>query len=228
MDETPAESPLGETVVQRLDEQLDRSRVKERSGGGRRKLSYIEGHDAIRTANRIFGYGNWGHEIVELAEIAAVEVESTGDQPKPGWSVGYRCTVRLTVRGCVPVSGVGYGDGIEYSGAVARHRAAELAVKESETDALKRALVKFGDQFGLVLYEKDAPAQRQEQEEERGRTVTVEYAEEAEVQVFLSRVRAASFDVEAAEKPLREENGRVRRSALDRAQKALERAVGAA
>jgi hypothetical protein len=33
--------------------------------------------------------------------------------------------------------------------------AMENAIKAAETDAMKRALVTFGDQFGLVLYDKE-------------------------------------------------------------------------
>jgi hypothetical protein len=43
--------------------------------------------------------------------------------------------------------------------------AQELAIKESVTDALKRAAVAFGDQFGLVLYEKDEGAARERRDQ---------------------------------------------------------------
>ena len=34
-------------------------------------------------------------------------------------------------------------------------RSHESAIKEAETDAMKRALMTFGNQFGLALYDKD-------------------------------------------------------------------------
>lgn len=138
---------------ERLAEPLQRSRVKTRTDGRGGSLAYLETHDVIRTANDIFGFGKWGHEVVELRNIGAVVVHNR-DQ-KAGTSVGYVCIVRLTVEGCVPVSGVGFGDATEYreSGPVTAH---ELAAKEAESDALKRALKNFGDQFGLALYDKDA------------------------------------------------------------------------
>jgi len=137
----------------RLARPLEAKRVKQRSAGGNRPaLSYLETHDVIRAANEIFGFGGWGHEIVELRQIPATQVNRDG---KTGICVGYVCTVRLTVAGCVPTSGIGYGDATEYqaSAAVTAH---ELAAKEAESDALKRALKNYGDQFGLALYDKAA------------------------------------------------------------------------
>ncbi len=142
------------TLAEALDQPLDAKRVKSRqAGGGRPALSYLETHDVIRTANAIFGFGKWGHEIVELRPIAPVTVH--GKDGNPGVAVGYVCIVRLTVEGCVATSGVGYGDAVEYreSAAVTAH---ELAAKEAESDALKRALKNYGDQFGLALYDKQA------------------------------------------------------------------------
>ena len=136
-----------------LGEPLDASRIKQRSKGAGPKLSYLETHDVIRAANEIFGFGKWGHEVTELRALEPIAVHNS-DQ-KAGICVGYVCVVRLTVEGCVPVSGVGYGDGTEYreSAAVTAH---ELAAKEAESDALKRALKNYGDQFGLALYDKAA------------------------------------------------------------------------
>lgn len=146
-------SPLSLDTTLALIDQLDRARVKSRGGRGGGSFDYLETHDVIRTANRIFGFGNWGHEIVEQERIAEVEVQSSGTPPRKGWHVAYRCVVRVTVSGCVPMSGSGYGDGVEY-GPAAQATASELALKEAESDALKRALKNYGDQFGLILYAK--------------------------------------------------------------------------
>jgi DNA recombination protein Rad52 len=141
------------TMQERLAAPLDAGRVKQREGGNGRSLSFLETHDVIRTANDIFGFGQWGHKIVELRQIGAATVHNR-DQ-KAGWHVGYVCIVELTVQGFVPVSGIGYGDAVEYreSASVTAH---ELAAKEAESDALKRALKNYGDQFGLALYDKAA------------------------------------------------------------------------
>jgi DNA recombination protein Rad52 len=144
----------GDVNVEKLGEPLDAKRVRQRQGrGGGQALSYLETHDVIRTANDIFGFGKWGHEIVELRPLSTVQVKSSGG--KDGFHVGYVCIVKLTVTGCVPVSGVGYGDATEYT-QTALVTAHELAAKEAESDALKRALKNYGDQFGLALYDKAA------------------------------------------------------------------------
>jgi DNA repair and recombination protein RAD52 len=145
--------------LERLSQPLDKIRVKQREGGSGVKLSYLETHDVIRAANDIFGYGGWGHRITELRLIKEVTVHNTKyDPPKAGVCVGYLCLVELSVyvvEGNGVTSGVGYGDATEYreSAAVTAH---ELAAKEAESDALKRALKNYGDQFGLALYSKTA------------------------------------------------------------------------
>ena len=141
------------TIDAALAQPLDRAAVKQRDSGRGAKLSYLETHHVIRTANAIFGFGNWGHEVVELRALNAVEVE--GREGKKGWHVGYLCIVKLSVEGCQATSGVGYGDATEYRN-TAIVTAHELAAKEAESDALKRALKNYGDQFGLALYDKDA------------------------------------------------------------------------
>lgn len=146
------------TVAERLAQPLDANRVKQREGSGGRSLSYIETHDAIRTANDIFGFGGWGHEVQELRLIGTAPIQNR--EGKQGVHVGYLCIVRLTVLNDAtlhPVtSGVGYGDATEYRDGFAMVTAHELAAKEAESDALKRALKNYGDQFGLALYDKDA------------------------------------------------------------------------
>lgn len=138
---------------EKLARPLDAARVKSRPNGRGGQLSYLETHDVIRAANDIFGFGKWGHEVIELRQLESTTVHNS-DQ-KAGWCVGYVCIVRLTVAGSIPVCGVGYGDATEYreSASVTAH---ELAAKEAESDALKRALKNFGDQFGLALYDKAA------------------------------------------------------------------------
>ena len=134
---------MNDEQVKQLQAGLDPSHVAKRKGfGGGGMLSYIEGHVAIDTANRIFGFDGWSYEILEVACIG----ETSG-------KVAYRATVKLTVNDTVRVD-VGYGDGSNKSNILAAH---ELALKESVTDALKRCLRSFGNQFGNSLYQKDNP-----------------------------------------------------------------------
>jgi DNA repair and recombination protein RAD52 len=141
-------------IIEELRKPLDPNRVRSRQGRGRGKFEYLAGHDVKRRASEIFGFGNWGHHVKALEEIAAVEVQN--NDGKDGWHVGYRCHVSIWIRhsgGVFSTDGIGYGDGVEYS-AAARITACELAMKEAETDALKRAFTDLGDQFGLILYAK--------------------------------------------------------------------------
>lgn len=148
---------LDEAVVEALRQPLDPNRIRTRKGRGRGQFEYLAGHDVKRRANEIFGFGNWGAEILECVEEALVQVEN--DAGTKGWHVAYRAHARVTVRGCIPISDVGYGDGVEY-GAAAVATARELAMKEAATDAIKRALTQYGDQFGLILYAKTDEKQR--------------------------------------------------------------------
>jgi recombination DNA repair RAD52 pathway protein len=66
--------------------------------------------------------------------------------------VTYIAKVRVIVNGIVKEGiGAGHGRG-ERVPAGDKH---ESAVKEAESDARKRALMQFGDQFGLSLYDKE-------------------------------------------------------------------------
>ncbi len=138
--------------VSKLSEKLDNRFVKSRPGGGM-QLSYIEGHHAIREANRIFGFGLWDRRLEELTLVYEGEKETNSGKR---WSVSYIAKVQVIVQ--VPESkepivreGVGAGHGFSRNPGEAH----ESAVKEAETDGMKRALMTFGNPFGLALYDKD-------------------------------------------------------------------------
>lgn len=136
----------GPDLVAALNAPLDRKHVASRTQSGR-TLSYIEGWHAIAEANRIFGFGAWNRETVELREVRPPELVARNG--KETWRVGFICKVRVTVNGVVR-EGTGFG-----SGALPDlGDAYESAVKEAETDAMKRALMTFGNPFGLALYDK--------------------------------------------------------------------------
>lgn len=131
--------------IEELSAKLDRSHVKERVQAGR-KLSYVEGWHAIAEANRIFGYDAWTRETLDLRMVA--ERERAVGQGQ-GFGVTYIAKVRVIVDG-VAREGIGAGHGIDRDLGLAH----ESAVKEAETDAMKRALMTFGNPFGLALYDK--------------------------------------------------------------------------
>lgn len=158
---------FSEIQVASLESPLARESVKQRDQAGR-KFSYIEGWHAIAEANRIFGFDAWDRELVEIKCVAERERKiGRDDRPerqKDGHQVSYLARVRVTVRAgdmTIRREGIGYGSGIDADLGAAH----ESASKEAETDAMKRALITFGNPFGLALYDKDqaevAPAARQ-------------------------------------------------------------------
>lgn len=128
--------------------ELDSARVKSRTKGNV-TLSYLEGHDVLETANRIFGYGNWSYKITSLS---AVSQEQNSNQ---NTIVCYKATVEVTVYDLqhskqISREDVGFGSGI----AKTLSDAHEGGAKEAVTDAIKRTLRSFGNQFGNSLYNK--------------------------------------------------------------------------
>ena len=90
--------------------------------------------------------------MVDIKEVAKEQVE-IGARKTEGWHVGVVATVEVTVESYgnfVEREDVGFGDQRGTS-AVAVY---EMAYKEAVTDALKRALRSFGNQFGNALYDK--------------------------------------------------------------------------
>lgn len=129
-------------ITAELKKPLDASKVKSRSQSGM-TLSYVEAWHCIDEANRIFGFGGWHRETIKLDHVS----ESTNEGKH---YIGYVCQVRITVDGVVR-EGTGFGSGIDRD----LGRAHESAVKEAESDAMKRALMTFGYTFGLALYDKE-------------------------------------------------------------------------
>lgn len=145
---------LSTEQIAQLEAPLDRARVKSRKQAGR-DVSYIESWHAESEANRIFGFDGWDSLILDLRMVSEREViiGKGGNYEKPGWSVSYICTVRVPIwngERMVHRDGVGAGHGIDAD----LGQAHESAVKEAASDAEKRALKTWGNQFGLALYDK--------------------------------------------------------------------------
>lgn len=138
---------FSEDQIKDLKAPLVRSNVKSRDQGGR-QVSYIEGWHAIAEANRIFGFGAWSRETIHLSCVSEKE-RKIGRNEQPGWGVTYVARVRIRI-GDVIRDGCGSGHGIDRD----LGQAHESALKEAETDAMKRALMTFGNPFGLALYDK--------------------------------------------------------------------------
>jgi DNA recombination protein Rad52 len=145
--------PFTEDQIDHLNNTLDPSVVAERAQSGR-SFSYIEAWHAIAEANRIFGFDGWDRETIDTRVVQERErtIGKAGSE-KPGWGVSYVCRVRVTVRAGADVivrEGTGAGHGIDAD----LGQAHESAIKEAESDAMKRALMQFGNPFGLALYDK--------------------------------------------------------------------------
>lgn len=145
--------PFTEDQIDHLTNTLDPSVVAERTQSGR-SFSYVEAWHAIAEANRIFGFSEWDRETIDTRVVQERErIIGKAPNEKPGWGVSYVCRVRVTVRAGDSVvirEGTGAGHGIDAD----LGQAHESAVKEAESDAMKRALMQFGNPFGLALYDK--------------------------------------------------------------------------
>lgn len=113
---------------------------------------YVEGWHVIAEANRIFGFDGWTRETVSMIETNRELLKLSGSRGEyQQWRVGYVAKVRVSAGG-VSREGTGFGSGMSKPEALGE--AIESAVKEAETDAMKRALMTFGNPFGLALYDK--------------------------------------------------------------------------
>lgn len=139
-------------VTKQQQEQLlkgiNPSRIAKRQGGGGKALSYLEAWDVKAHLIRIFGFGNWSADVIESSLAFEEKTERN-------WSVGYKVTLRLVIHdlGCT------YTESAVGSASLPqRGEAHDMAIKTAESDALKRAAINLGDQFGLSLYNNGAVA----------------------------------------------------------------------
>jgi DNA recombination protein Rad52 len=136
--------------IAQLNAPLSRSVVRTREQGGR-SVAYLEGWFVLSEANRIFGFDAWSSQTIDVRCVAEKE-RMVGKQARPGFGVTYTAKVRITIgQDEIYREGYGAGHGID----VDLGQAHESAIKEAETDARKRALMSFGNQFGLALYDKE-------------------------------------------------------------------------
>lgn len=134
---------------------INPNRVSKRQGGGGKSLSYVEAWDIKAHLNRIFGFCNWSSDVIE-SSLAFEEQNGKGN-----WDVGYKVTLRLRIHGNDPLSmnDATYTEAAVGSASLPRRGDAhDMAIKTAESDALKRAAINLGDQFGLSLYNNGAVA----------------------------------------------------------------------
>ena len=175
-DATPAEAvlssfgrefvPLTDAQLFYLSENLSPLLVSTRTQG-KATLSYMEAWQIKATLIRLFGYAGFSADVIESKvlrmqqDVPAVDWRTengkrvkfpkTDDHGNPvfNWSVTAMSTVRLTI----------LQTGATYTESAAASQVGpdvgevtDFAIKTSESDALKRAAIYLGTQFGLSLY----------------------------------------------------------------------------
>lgn len=109
------------------------------------RLAYLEGWHVIKEANRVFGFDGWDRRTLALEQVQVLRRD-------PHWHATYQAKVQVIVKTNtrdILREGVGVGHGHHTD----QPRARDMALKAAETDATKRALSTFGNQFGLALYD---------------------------------------------------------------------------
>lgn len=142
-----------EQINEELNANIPRSAVSLREGGGGKKFSYLAGHYVIDRLNKVFGPLSWGSSTLELKCVHTGIIKDRYDNDVH--CAHYIARVRIVVEAGGKITehcGTGYGDGSDKTNAGKAH---ELAAKEAETDALKRAAKNLGMSMGLALYDKD-------------------------------------------------------------------------
>jgi DNA recombination protein Rad52 len=141
---------FSEPQVKALSSKLSAKHVRTRQSGNL-TLSYIEGWHAIAEANRIFGYDAWDRQTIA---VKCVWEGLKGNRSACSYIARVRVRVRAGENGrCREICREGCGSG--HGVGLAPGEAHESAIKEAETDAMKRALSTFGNPFGLALYDKE-------------------------------------------------------------------------
>jgi recombination DNA repair RAD52 pathway protein len=132
---------LTQEQYEQLMKPLNPARVAKRQQAGR-NLSYLETWDVKAHLIRIFGFGGWSWDVISVEQ--AFESEKDGK-----WNVGYRVAGRLMI----PTLDCTYTEAAVGSATLPqRGEAHDMSVKTAESDALKRAAINLGTQFGLSLY----------------------------------------------------------------------------
>lgn len=138
-------------ITAELQKPLDPAAIKPPPKG--KFGEYVDAYHVITEANRIFGHDGWSYEITRLEQTSGQVYDLQGPNgPYQQYRCSFLCTVKVNVAGVIREgAAVGMGNGKPENAS----DVIESAVKEAETDALKRALRSFGNTFGLALYEKD-------------------------------------------------------------------------
>lgn len=142
-------SYLNENQIERLLAAIAPSRVVKLDG-----LSHLEAYDVRAHLNRVFGFGRWSADVIEMALVN--ERFGKNSKGREAVYVVYRAGLRLSVNAPDGTQLATYteyaaGDALGFP-VVKLGDAHDFAMKTAESQALKRAATNLGDQFGLSLY----------------------------------------------------------------------------
>lgn len=144
---------LTDTQIRVLLAGLNEGRVSLNPKG----FAYVQQWDVRRFLIRVFGFGGYDTELVSIDCVREIQIPAGKDgngNDKFRWTVVYRVHQRLTVKDIAgnPIAsfdGVATGAAQNQPGLGDAH---DGAVKEADSQSLKRAAVNLGDAFGLSLY----------------------------------------------------------------------------
>ena len=124
-----------------------------------RGMSHMEAYDIRAHLNRVFGFARWSADVISMELLYERHHQNKGG--KDAVSVGYRAGLTLAVHspeGDRLATYTEYAAGSASSFPVAKQADAhDMAIKTAESQALKRAAINLGDQFGLSLYNNGSP-----------------------------------------------------------------------
>lgn len=142
-------TPLTVPQLQLLHNDLHPARVAKRTQAGN-TLSYLEAWDVRAMLIRTFGYAGFSADVIESRIVHESTYPHPNDPNKVLHRIGALCTFRLTIH----QTGATYTETAIASQAGPDWGAvADFATKSAESDALKRAAINLGTQFGLSLYD---------------------------------------------------------------------------
>jgi hypothetical protein len=145
--------PLTPQQIQVLTMALDPKRTAQRKQSGS-TLTYMEAWEIRRTFNRVFGFGGWSEEILD-SRLIKVETD-VPKRDRNGTITGhtaFRVTMQTRTRVRIHQLGASYdGEAMSTQAGAIVGDVGDFALKTSASDALKRAAMNLGTQFGLSLY----------------------------------------------------------------------------
>ncbi|WP_330349239.1 Rad52/Rad22 family DNA repair protein [Streptomyces sp. NBC_00582] len=150
---TELTSRLTDQQLKVLYSELHKSRVGKNPKG----FNHVQQWDVRRFLIRVFGFGGYDTELKSIECVREIERPAGKDDygnPKFRYTVVYRVHQRLTVKDIAgrPIAsfeGVATGDSRNQPSLGDAH---DGAVKEADSQSLKRAAINLGDAFGLSLY----------------------------------------------------------------------------